>query len=214
MNLFLLANEIIDGKRISYDNTELNEFITCDIEELKKSADKIREAFIGTKVDLCTIINGKSGKCGENCKFCAQSAHNHTNCEIYDLLDEDEIISKAKSDESEGVNRFAIVNSGHNPSDSDFEKIIHCFERMNKECKIGLCASLGFLTSEQFHKLKTAGVTRIHNNIETSRRFFPYICTTHTFDDKINNIKKSKSRRTFCMLRWNNRTWRNMGRQN
>lgn len=64
---------------------------------------------------------------------------------------------------------------------------------MNKECKIGLCASLGFLTSEQFHKLKTAGVTRIHNNIETSRRFFPYICTTHTFDDKINNIKRAKA---------------------
>ena len=193
MDTLKLANEIISGKRIDKKDNYLSEFIDTDLEKLKKGADMIRAALVGEKVDLCTIINGRSGKCGENCKFCAQSAHYHTSCEVYDLLDEDTIVEQAKANESEGVDRFAIVCSGHHPSESDFEKIIHAFERMNKECKIELCTSLGFLTSEQFKRLKKTGVTGIHNNIETSRRFFSQICTTHTFDDKIANIKRAQA---------------------
>ncbi len=193
MDTIKLAKEIILGRRITKADNFLSEFIDTDLESLKKGADMIRKALVGEKVDLCTIINGRSGKCSENCKFCAQSAHYHTSCDIYDLLDEDTIISQAKANESEGVDRFAIVCSGHHPSNDDFEKIIHAFERMNKECKIELCTSLGFLTSEQFKRLKAAGVTSIHNNIETSRRFFPNICTTHTFDEKIDNIKRAQN---------------------
>lgn len=187
-----LAEQIINGRRLNRED-DLSGFITCDLAELKEGADKIRAALVGDKVDLCTIINGRSGKCGENCKFCAQSAHNHTTCEVYDLLDEDTIVNQAKANEAEGVDRFAIVTSGHHPSDADFERIVHCFERMHRECRIELCTSLGFLTAEQFHRLHLAGVTSIHNNIETSRRFFPHICTTHTFDDKIANIRRAQA---------------------
>lgn len=192
-----LADEIIAGRRLKRED-DLREFITCDLDQLKEGADKLRETFCGDKVDLCTIISGRSGKCSENCKFCAQSAFHHTSCEVYDFMDEDEIIAQARSNQEEGVDRFAIVDSGKGPTPEDFEKIIHVFERMHRELKIDLCCSLGFMTEEQFHRLHEAGVTSVHNNIETSRRFFPYICTTHTFDDKIANIKRAQ-KEGFCV---------------
>ena len=86
-----LANEIIGGRRIT-KNDDLSIFLTCALDELREGADKIREYFIGEDVDLCSIINGRSGRCPEDCKFCAQSAHNHTNCEVYDFLDEEKIM--------------------------------------------------------------------------------------------------------------------------
>ena len=187
-----LADEIISGRRLGRDD-DLSFFIDCDLEELGKGADRLRQYFNKDQVDLCTIINGKSGKCGENCKFCAQSAHHNTSCDTYPLLDADRIIAEAKVNEAEGVSRFAIVTSGKSPSAADFEKIISTYEQMRAELKFGLCASLGFLTDEQFERLYKAGVRSYHNNIETSRRYFPSICTSHTFDDKIANIKRAKN---------------------
>ena len=191
MNVLKLADEIIDGRRLGREE-DLSFLKDCPLEELKTGADKIRKALVGDRVDLCTIIAGKSGNCGENCKFCAQSAHNHTDCEVYSLLSYDRILEEAKSNEEEGVDRFAIVISGHGPSDEDFEKLIDIYKVLRKELKMSLCASLGFLTQEQFDRLYEAGVRSYHNNIETSRRFFKHICTTHTFDDKIANIKRAK----------------------
>lgn len=190
--LLELAAEIIDGRRLTRED-DLSFFKDCDLEELKEGADRIRAAFCGDHVDLCTIISGKSGKCSENCKFCAQSAHHHTACQEYELLDEDIIVEQARANQEAGVNRFSIVNSGFGPTDEEFERIVHCFERMNRELQINLCCSLGFLSAEQFHRLHEAGVTEIHSNIETSRRNFPNICTTHTFDMKIDNIKRAKA---------------------
>jgi biotin synthase len=112
---------------------------------------------------------------------------------VYGLLDYDRILAEAKSNEEEGVDRFAIVISGHNPSDEDFEKLIEIYKKLRTDLKISLCASLGFLTQEQFERLYAAGVRSYHNNIETSRRFFEHICTTHSFDDKIANIKRAKA---------------------
>ncbi|MQN01114.1 MAG: biotin synthase BioB [Lachnospiraceae bacterium] len=192
MDIEKLADEIIAGKRLKRGD-DLSFLITADLDQMRDGADRIRKALCGDKVDLCTIISGRGGRCGENCKFCAQSAHNHTHCDEFEFRDENEIIEEAKSNQEEGVDRFAIVDSGYGPSDADFEKIIHVIERMHKELKIELCCSLGFMTSEQFHRLHMAGVTGIHNNIETSRRFFPHICTTHTFDDKIANIKRAQN---------------------
>ena len=189
-----LAEEIINGRRLGRADLPLiQQLITADLDTLNAGADRIRREKIGDKVDLCTIISGKSGRCRENCKFCAQSAHYHTSCEEYDFLDEDTIVNEARSNESEGVDRFYIVYSGHGPTPQDFEKIIHAFERMHRELKIELCCSLGFLTEEQFRRLHEAGVTSVHCNIETSRRFFPQICTTHTFDEKIANIRRAQA---------------------
>lgn len=191
MDMLKLADEIIGGRRITRED-DLNMFLTCDLKELCQGADKIREAFVGEKVDLCSIINGRSGRCPEDCKYCAQSAHNHTACDIYDFLPEEKILEACKMNESEGVNRFAIVTAGRALSGEEFEKAIHAYETMKKECKIDLCASMGFLTKEQLHRLHEAGVTSYHHNIETSRRNFPNICTTHTYDMKIETLKMVK----------------------
>jgi biotin synthase len=191
MDMLKLADEIIGGRRITRED-DLNMFLTCNLKELCQGADKIREAFVGEKVDLCSIINGRSGRCPEDCKYCAQSAHNHTACEIYDFLPEEKILEACKMNESEGVNRFAIVTAGRALSGEEFEKAIHAYETMKKECKIDLCASMGFLTKEQLHRLHEAGVTSYHHNIETSRRNFPNICTTHTYDMKIETLKMVK----------------------
>ena len=192
MDAMELANEIINGRRITRDD-DLTFFLTCDLDELCKGADKIREHFVGDKVDLCSIINGRSGRCPEDCKYCAQSAHHHTDCDIYDFLPEDKILEACRMNESEGVDRFSIVTAGKALTGIEFDKAIHAYETMKKECKIDLCASMGFLSSEQLHRLHEAGVSNYHHNIETSKRNFPNICTTHTYDMKIDTLKKVKA---------------------
>lgn len=187
-----IAEEIIAGRRLNKeDNLEV--LLTCDLTALCEGADQIRKYFCGDKVDLCTIINGRSGRCSEDCKYCAQSAHHHTDCEEYDFLDEDVIVNEAKNNESEGVDRFSIVTAGRALDGEDFEKALHAYERMNKECKISLCASHGLLSAEQFHRLHEAGVESYHANIETSRNYFPQICTTHSFDQKIETIRRAQA---------------------
>lgn len=192
MDILKLADEIIEGKRLSRED-DLDFFVTCNLNDLCAGADKIREACIGDRVDLCSIINGMSGRCPEDCKYCAQSAHNHTDCEVYDFLPEEKIMEACKTNEKEGVDRFAIVTAGRALSGEEFDKAIKAYERMNKECDIELCASMGFLSADQLHRLHEAGVTSYHHNIETSRRNFPNICSTHTYDMKIETIKKVKA---------------------
>ena len=191
MNLLTLAKEIINGKRLNRMD-DLSFFISCDLDTLCKGADMIREHFCKEYVDLCSIINCRSGRCPEDCKYCAQSAHNHTDCEVYDFLPEEKIVEACKMNEREGVHRFSIVTSGKALSGEEFEKAIHAYETMHRECKIDLCASMGFLTKEQLIRLREAGVTSYHHNIETSKRYFPYICTTHTYEQKIETLKLVK----------------------
>lgn len=192
MDMLMLAQQIIEGKRLKRGD-DFSVFLECDLKELCEGADRIRKHFVGDKVDLCSIINGRSGKCPEDCKYCAQSAHNHTNCEVYDFLPEEEIVEVCKFNESQGVDRFSIVTAGRALTGEEFEKAIHAYETMHRECKIDLCASMGFLNEEQLHRLHEAGVSSYHHNIETSRRNFPNICTTHTYEQKIETLKKVKA---------------------
>lgn len=192
MDMLTLAQQIIEGKRLQRGD-DFSIFLDCDLKELCEGADRLRAYFIGDKVDLCSIINGRSGKCPEDCRYCAQSAHNHTDCEVYDFLPEEEIMEACRLNESQGVDRFSIVTSGRTLTGEEFDKAIHAFETMHRECSIDLCASMGFLSEEQLHRLHEAGVTSYHHNIETSRRNFPNICTTHTYDQKIETLKKVKA---------------------
>lgn len=186
-----LADEIIGGRRLGRED-DLSFFITCDLEELCEGADRIRKELVGDKVDLCAIINGRSGRCPEDCKFCAQSAHNNTDCKTYDFIDEEKLMEACREHDREGVDYFSIVTAGKALTGEEFDKAIHAYERMSKECGIGLCASLGFMNAEQLHRLHEAGVTRYHHNIETSRRHFEKICSTHTFDMKLVTAKLVK----------------------
>ncbi|MCQ2507342.1 MAG: biotin synthase BioB [Dorea sp.] len=187
-----LAKEIIEGRRLGRED-DLSVFLTCDLEELCQGADMIRAHFIGDKVDLCSIINGRSGRCPEDCKYCAQSSHYHTSCEVYDFLPEEKIVEMCKLNEAEGVHRFSIVTAGKALTGAEFDKAIHAYETMKRESKIDLCASMGFLNADQLRRLHEAGVSSYHHNIETSRRNFPNICTTHTFDQKMETLKLVKA---------------------
>ncbi len=188
-----IVKRIIDGYRIRREDRSITEHLKeCSLEDILTGADTLRAEYKGEFIDLCSIIPGKSGNCGEDCKFCAQSAHNHTQCDIHELLDFETIYKEASSNEKQGVHRFAIVNSGRCPTDADFDALIKIYEKLSVKTNISLCASLGLLTQEQFDRLYSAGVRRYHNNIETSRSYFKKICTTHSFDDKIENIKRAK----------------------
>lgn len=190
-DIIKLANAIISGLRLDRSD-DVSFLLTAELTELCKGADKIRAALFGNHIDLCGIINGKSGKCPENCKFCAQSAHNHTGVKEYGFLDENAILEECRHYEKKGVHRFSIVTAGRTLSDEDFEKAVSAYRLMNRECEISLCASHGLLTEEQFKRLYDSGVRMYHANIETSRRNFPNICTSHTYDDKIACIKRAQ----------------------
>lgn len=181
----LSSEQITKSQALRLYNQPLN--------ELCAAADEIRKQFCSNQFDICTIINGKSGRCSENCKFCAQSAHNHTCAAEHTLLPTNEIIEHAKSNHEQGVLRYSIVTSGKRLSDTEVDEMCEAVKQIRKQVGISVCISFGLLNEIQYKKLKGAGVTRIHNNLETSRRNFPNICTTHTFDDKINAIIAAQS---------------------
>ncbi len=186
-----LAQRIMNGYRLNR-NEDVSFLVTADLNELCEGADQIREYFHGNKVDLCAIINGRSGKCSEDCKFCAQSGHHNTGITEYDFLDSSVILEDCKKHEAEGVHRYSIVTAGRNLEGRDFDKALTAYRTMEAECSINLCASHGLLTEEAYIALKEAGVARYHENIETSKRYFPNICTTHTYEDKIRCIRFAK----------------------
>ena len=191
MDVIKLAEEIIGGKRVRRgDQTDF--FVSADLESLGTGADRIRKHFCGDHVDLCGIVNGKSGRCSENCRFCAQSVYNRTGISEYPFLDKETILRQCKHHEERGVHRFSIVTAGKTLSEDDFEKAVDAFRTLHEETGMLLCGSHGLLTDEQFQRLRSAGVSRYHCNIETSRRYFPSICTTHTYDDKIACIERAK----------------------
>lgn len=163
------------------------------LKELTKAADYLRERFCGNGFDLCTIVNGKCGKCSEDCKYCAQSAHYHTSCtETYPLLSTEELVAGAKHNKEQGVLRYSIVTSGRALSDSEVDAICASIRTIKKEVDIEICVSFGLLGLPAFKKIKAAGASRVHCNLESSARYFPEICTTHTYEDKIKTLKAAK----------------------
>ena len=193
----LIAQKIIDGERIKRGD-DTNFLLDTPLEELQAGAHKIQNHFCGNHIDLCTIINGKSGRCGENCKYCAQAACHKTGIEEYGMLPKEEIYKHALVNQKAGVNRFSIVTSGRALTGKEFDQALEAYKLMNDNLFIELCASHGILSREQFKRLRMAGVTSYHHNIETSKRFFPYICTSHTYEDRINTIKIAQSE-GFCV---------------
>ena len=186
-----LGNEILEGKMIT--KQEAIELYGQPLQELCQKANEIRKQFCSNRFDICTIINGKSGRCSENCRFCAQSAYSHTNAAEYPLLPAEEIVAQAKVNDKQGVLRYSIVTSGKRLSDEEVDKMCEAVQKIKEETDISICISFGLLKEEQYRKLKAAGVTRVHNNLETSRKNFPNICTTHTFEDKVNAIRAAQA---------------------
>ncbi|WP_455089661.1 biotin synthase BioB [Peptoanaerobacter stomatis] len=185
-----LKNEVLNGKLI--DKDEALSLVDAPLEILCDCADEIREKICSNNFDLCSIVNGKSGKCSENCKFCAQSSFYHTDVAYYPLLAEDEIISLAKNNIESGIFRYSIVTSGKKLNKKELEYMCNVIKKILADFDTKICASFGLLDEDEFRYIKDAGIVRIHNNLETSRNNFANICTTHTYDDKINSIKAAK----------------------
>lgn len=191
-NVEELKKKVLNGELIGKEEA-LFLAEEAPLKELTEAANEIRKHFCKNKFDICTIINGKSGKCSENCKFCAQSSFYHTKINEYSLLDSKSIVKEAKYNDERGVLRFSIVTSGRKLSDKELDNVCESIREIGKNTSVSICGSFGLLSEEQYKKLKEAGLTRIHNNLETSKRNFKNVCTTHTFEEKIQAIKNAQN---------------------
>lgn len=191
-NVLALKEKALRGEIITREDA-LWLYQEAPLEELCEAADEIRKKVSGTGFDICTIINGKCGKCSEDCKYCAQSAHYTTALgESYPLLDTKRLLEEAKQNAKRGVIRYSIVTSGKRLSTPEVDQLCESIKKIKEEVDIEICVSLGLLGEEDFRKLHEAGAVRVHCNLESSERYFKEVCTTHTYAEKIETLKAAK----------------------
>ncbi|PJI08150.1 MULTISPECIES: biotin synthase BioB [Clostridium] len=194
-NILSIGSNVLSGQEIN-----LGEALTLaksngsDIFLLCSFANKIREKFNGNHVDLCSVINAKSGNCSEDCAFCSQSCHHKTDIKCYSLLNEDKILNMAVQNEKSGARHCDIATSGlgYNGTEKDFKTILRAFKKMKENTNLKLCACLGVLTEDAMNKLAAVGVERYNHNLETARSFYSNIVSTHGYDERIDTIKYAK----------------------
>lgn len=170
-----------------YTKAELLNLYNMDLDSLLNESKK----YLKDEVEFCSIINARNGKCSQNCKYCAQSSHYNTEIESYPLMEVNEVLEAARDSQKNGADRVAIVTSGKTPDESDFDTMLDMIKALNKE-GIKSCASIGILNESQAKKLAETGLVRFHHNINTCRSYHPEICTTHTYEDRINTAKLVK----------------------
>ena len=168
-----------------YSKEELLKLYNSDLEELLEISGKV----CSNKIELCSLISARTGKCSQNCKYCAQSSHYRTNIETNPLLSPEEVKKAALRAKEHKSLRFAVVTSGKTPDESDFDTMIEMIKEINKIDGLNSCASIGILNEEQAKRLAEAGLKRFHHNINTCRSYHPQICTTHSYEDRINTVK-------------------------
>ncbi len=184
-----IKNKIIEGHEIRRDDAL--KLLEVPSEKLFGAANDIRQHFCGNKFDACTIINVKSGKCSEDCKFCAQSIHYPTGIDVYSLLSREELKEKTMQIYDSGFKRISYVASGKTLSQNEFKSIRESVKELkNEHDDIKLCVSLGLLSKGNIEALENEGVDRIHNNLETSHKYFKNICTTHDYTQKLETLEK------------------------
>ncbi len=159
---------------------------------LYRLADTIRRHFMGNEFDLCSIINAKSGNCSENCRFCAQSARHHTGIESYTIIPEDEAMAIAQGNDRHGVRRLSLVTSGRSLNPKTAAELGRLYEKMSAKTGLLFCASAGLLDENTVSALREAGVGRYHCNLEASRNYFPQVCTTHTWEEKVETLRLAR----------------------
>lgn len=165
----------------------------CTTEELCEAADRVRDKCCGGRLDTCSIVNARSGRCPEDCKWCSQSRFYATGVDEYEIVDAREAISLAEDNERRGVRHLSLVTSGRRVTSQQIGRFCSLFREMRRHCpEIGLCASMGLLGRDELQALKDAGVRRYHCNLETSSDYFPSLCSTHTHADKLHTIAAAR----------------------
>ena len=168
---------------------KLLEMYDKPLDELIEISSKITKENFDNRVEACSIISAKTGECSENCKYCAQSKHNHAEIECHPLMDVETVKKAAISAKENGATRFCIVTSGRVPTGKDFENILKMIREVASIDGLHCCASLGLLSEEQIKQIKEAGVERYNHNINTSENYHSKICTTHNFSDRVRTVK-------------------------
>jgi len=161
-------------------------------ENLWDAADRIRRHFHGSRFALCSIINARSGRCSEDCRFCAQSARHQSQIEEYDIIDQARAREIAVDNDQHDVHRISLVTSGRSTSDATLDRLQNLYAAISGETMMKLCGSMGLLTREKAERIRTMGVVRYHCNLEASRNFFPTVCTTHTWEEKVETLKLAR----------------------
>lgn len=180
----------MDNQNSVKRNIKILQFIReASLQDVLDESKLAREKYHQNNAYLCSIVNAKSGKCSENCAYCAQSAYHKTDIAIYPLLDCDELVNRAIEFSKAGATQFSIVTSGHSPTATELEVICEAGKKIKQLSDINLCCSLGILTKEKAESLIDAGFERYHHNLETAKSHFPNICTTHSYQDSIDTIR-------------------------
>ena len=173
----------------TYTKEELLHLYNLPLDELLAESSK----YVSDKVEFCSLINARNGKCSQNCKYCAQSSHYRTDIESYPLVEIDEVVKIAHEAKANHVSRFAIVTSGKTPDEGrDFKIELEMIKEINKIDGLSSCASIGILDEGQAKQLAEAGLKRFHHNFNTCRSYYPEVCTTHTWEDRLNTCKLVK----------------------
>lgn len=187
-----LKQKVMDGEEITKE--EAMALAEADFDELCQAADEIRKHFCGNVFDICSCINVKGGKCSEDCKFCPQSCFNDkVEVKPHTLIGSDQMLEEAEYMAQKGVVRCDLVSSGRRLPKSDVRKIVQDIEKIRKETGIAVCCSFGLLDQEDCEMLRRAGITRLHNNLESSRTFFPGVCSSHSTDDKMATLRAARA---------------------
>ncbi len=186
-----LKDKILSGYLVKFSDCE---FLLKEtkVHELSEIANEIRAHFTGNYFDLCSITNAKSGQCTEDCKWCAQSKSYSSGVETYEMIDAKIAVKQAVENSQQGVHKYSLVTSGKQISDKNLTQLISIYKQIAKKSDIHLCASMGLLSESQLVRLKDAGIAHYHCNLETSRSFFSNLCSTHSYDDKIETIKTAQ----------------------
>src|SRR3989338_3927179 len=175
------------------DKKGINELLNLPLAKLIAMADETRQECAGSGIELCSILNAKSGLCSQDCRFCAQSARHHTGINTYPLKSKDEMLEAARRAKDIGAERFDIVTSGNRLNRDELSIISDVVHEITSKIGIKMCASLGSMEEEDLLLLKKAGLTRYHHNLETSETYFNKIVTTHTFQDRIRTVRAAKN---------------------
>ena len=164
-----------------------------DIIMLAAHANVLRNHFRGTRIQLCAIVNAKSGRCSEDCIFCAQSSHFRTDAATYPLLAAEDVMAGARAARKQGAGHFSIVTSGKGITGTgEIQTICHYVQEIARLEPLIPCASLGVLTKQEFVMLREAGLVRYHHNLETARSHFSSICTTHSYEERVQTIRTAQ----------------------